>query len=297
MQENEYHKRIADYYKDTENAYKDSWDLENSLAIHYGYWDKKVNSFPQSLLRMNEVMMEAVKITSTDRVLDAGCGVGGSSFFLAERLGCRVNGISISERQVEQARQNAAKKGLDSLVDFAVMDYSATSFQDESFDVVWGCESICYASDKEKFVKEAMRLLKPGGRLVVADGFVTKFAYNDRPVIEKWLAGWQVKYLESPMRFRNFMLLEGYDAVEYRNITRFVKHSSLRLLKFYFLATGWLLWKTLTFSNRSTQLQRKNIRACWHQYWGLKQGLWQYGIVTGAKPRTRNKSEEQSESD
>ena len=58
MQSADYHKRIIEYYKDTENAYKDSWDLNNSLAIHYGYWDEKVNSFPESLLRMNEIMIE-----------------------------------------------------------------------------------------------------------------------------------------------------------------------------------------------------------------------------------------------
>ena len=48
MQANEYHKKIEEYYNNTENAYKDSWDLNNSLAIHYGYWDATVNSFPQS---------------------------------------------------------------------------------------------------------------------------------------------------------------------------------------------------------------------------------------------------------
>jgi hypothetical protein len=62
MQQTNYHKKIIEYYKDTENAYKDSWDLNNSLSIHYGYWDEKVKSFPQSLLRMNEVMMEAAAI-------------------------------------------------------------------------------------------------------------------------------------------------------------------------------------------------------------------------------------------
>src|SRR5882724_12017722 len=102
MQANEYHQKIEEYYNSTENAYKDSWDLDNSLAIHYGYWDNKVNSFSQSLQRMNEVMMEAAGITSDDRVLDAGCGVGGSSIFLASRLSCKVTGISLSERQILQ---------------------------------------------------------------------------------------------------------------------------------------------------------------------------------------------------
>src|SRR5258706_10260787 len=102
-----YQQAIVDYYRDTENAYKDSWDLDNSLSIHYGYWDKKVRSFPGSLLRMNEVMTEAVEIKRSDKVLDAGCGVGGATIFLAEIARCNVTGISLSERQVEQAVVNA----------------------------------------------------------------------------------------------------------------------------------------------------------------------------------------------
>src|SRR5215510_14826204 len=105
-----YHKNIVDYYAATENAYKDSWDLNNSLAIHYGYWDEKIKNFPQSLLRMNEVMMESAKIKPTDKVLDAGCGIGGSSIFLAEKIKCDVTGISLSERQIDHARKIAQEK-------------------------------------------------------------------------------------------------------------------------------------------------------------------------------------------
>lgn len=280
----EYHKRIVEYYAQSENAYKDSWDLDNSLAIHYGYWDKKVHSFSQSLQRMNEVMMETAGITANDHVLDAGCGVGGSSIFLAAETGCRVTGITLSERQVEQAREHARQKGVANLVDFRVMNYSDTTFPDQSFDVVWCCESVCYADDKHQFIKEAFRLLKPGGRLVIADGFVTNFDRNDHPTIRKWLEGWQVNYLESPKRFENIMQLEGFRDVTYRNISKQVRHSSRRLFKFYFLATAWLLWKKITFSNHSTAMQKKNIRACWHQYWGLKRRLWQYGLFIAEKP-------------
>jgi len=279
----EYHQRIVDYYAATENAYKDSWDLNNSLAIHYGYRDKGVRTFADSLQRMNAVMAESAGIREGETVLDAGCGVGGSSIFLAQHYGATVKGITLSPRQVQHAEINAEKKEVTGQVKFQLMDYCATDFPDHSFDVVWGCESICYAANKEQFIKEAYRLLRPGGRLVVADGLVTKYEHNRNPVIRQWLDGWQVNYLETADRFQGYMQQTGFSDIQFRDISREVAHSSRRLLRFYYLANLYLYWKTITLSNRATAMQKLNIRACKFQYIGMKRNLWQYGLVTGWK--------------
>jgi len=278
-----YHQQIVDYYQASENAYKDAWDLNNSLAIHYGYWDETVNSFPESLARMNEVMADAVKIRPSDTVLDAGCGVGGSSIFLALRYGCKVSGITLSDRQQKKAVENAQTNNVGHLVDIRVMDYCATGFPDNSFDVIWGCESICYADDKAKFIKEAYRLLKPGGRLVVADGFVTQKENNEHPFIRQWLDGWQVNYLESMECFCEFMRGEGFSRISSRDISKYVSGSSSRLYRFYFLASFYTRWKEFISSRRFSDLQKKNIRACKYQYLAMKKKLWQYGLVYGEK--------------
>jgi ubiquinone/menaquinone biosynthesis C-methylase UbiE len=179
---------------------------------------------------------------------------------LASLLGCWVTGITLSERQVQQAITNMQKKNISDLVDFEVMDYSATTFTDAGFDMIWGCESICYADDKEKFIKEAYRLLKSGGRLVVAIGFVPEFENNENPIIRQWLDGWQVNYLESAQRFETFMRQNGFTNIGFKNISKETAHSSRRLYKYYFLGSLFLLWKKINFSKSDTEMQKKEYQ-------------------------------------
>jgi tocopherol O-methyltransferase len=281
---NEYHKRIVEYFTATEYSYKDAWNLNQSMAMHFGYWDDKVNNFHQSLQRMNEVIMEKVGIKSSDRVLDAGCGVGGTSIFIAKATGADVTGITISERQVSQAYEYAAKNGASNLVTFLPRDYMNTQFEDGTFDVVVGCESICYADDKEAFVKEAYRILKPGGRLIVADGFATSPEANQNPTLRYVLDGWGVNYLETSSRFKDYMSNAGFSDITIEDNTQYIDHSSRRLYLFYHLALIYLFWKKITFSYKTTPVQKASIVAAKYQRPSFfKEGLMKYEFIQGVK--------------
>ena len=106
------------------------------------------------------------KLPPGTTVLDVGCGIGGSSRILAKDYGFSVTGITISPQQVQRA-QELTPDGVDAT--FAVDDAMNLSFPDGSFDVVWSIEAGPHMPDKAVFARELMRVVKPGGVLVMAD--------------------------------------------------------------------------------------------------------------------------------
>ncbi|MEB3157563.1 MAG: methyltransferase domain-containing protein [Cyanobacteriota bacterium] len=101
-------------------------------------------------------------------VLDVGCGIGGSARILARDYGLTVLGISISPAQIARA-QALTPAGLGSRCRFAVMDALDLDLADGSFDAVWSVEASPHMPDKQRYADELLRVLRPGGRLAVAD--------------------------------------------------------------------------------------------------------------------------------
>ncbi|MEO1001927.1 MAG: methyltransferase domain-containing protein [Cyanobacteria bacterium J06638_7] len=101
------------------------------------------------------------------RVLDVGCGIGGSARILAAHYGFDVLGISISAAQIERARALTGPHL--SHCRFAVMDALALELADGSFDAVWSVEASPHMPDKQRYADELLRVLRPGGTLALAD--------------------------------------------------------------------------------------------------------------------------------
>ena len=133
--------KVIQYYQGTQRDYKWFWMSSNSLAMHFGYYDETVRTHDSSLLKMNEVLARYAQITSHDHILDAGCGFGGSTIWLARMFGCQVKGINIVPEQVEEAQHFARHHQVSDLTQFARMDFTRTTYADASFDVVWGSKA------------------------------------------------------------------------------------------------------------------------------------------------------------
>ena len=134
--------KIVEYYNQSQIDYELIWGLKKHLSIHYGFYDKKHPTHGEAVLNFNRILATNLSITGGDIVLDAGCGIGGSSIWLAKNYGCKVIGITVVPDQVKQATKLAKLHGVDHLVSFELQDYTKTSLSGESFTVVWGLESV-----------------------------------------------------------------------------------------------------------------------------------------------------------
>lgn len=276
---------IADYYRQTQWQYYGLWSGRGTLALHYGYWDDGVRNHAQALTRLNQVLAERAGIQPAERVLDAGCGWGGSSIWLARERGARCTGVTLERHQARIAAMMARKRGVADATQFARGDFSQLPFASGSFDVVWAVESVCHAADKAAFLREACRVLAPGGRLIISDFFRSRdhmpAALEDK--LQRWVSQWVVPDLASLDGLAENAGEAGFATVEPQDITDNIRPAARRLYR-----TG--LWTApLALLARVLRLHNKHHHANWRssirQYQALQADAWRYGIVAAQRPR------------
>lgn len=274
---------IVAYYEATWLDYRILWLNDENLAMHFGYYDDAIKRHADALRNANRVLADRVSIRPGERVLDAGCGVGGSSLWLAQERGARIVGINLVASQLERAKRLAAQHHLADRVTFAQEDYTNTSFASGSFDVVWAMESLCHAPDKGAFYREAARLLRPGGRLVIAE-----YVRSARPVtpagetlLREFVTGWAIPDLDTRDEHLEHAAAAGFTAVNLEDATARVRPSLLRLHRL----GSWLfpLGIALHRLRLRSDAQHGNVIAARRQYQALEGGFWFYGILSSTR--------------
>jgi tocopherol O-methyltransferase len=275
---------IATWYDESSPLYRYFWYLNSdSFALHYGFWDNKTKNFGDALQNTNKVMAEQANITQNDWVLDAGCGIGGSVLWLAKYKKASVVGISISTKQIEKAKKLAKQSKVDHLVSFSVIDYLQTGFPNESFDVVWAIESVCHADKKEDFLKEAFRVLKKGGRIIIADGFKRREPKTEREkqVVTDFYKGMLLPNLYTFDQFEDAMKKTGF-----KHVTVFDKtHEILPSAKRFALISRFMypLMIIAAILHIVPNIFIAGCRAGIVQYEVVQAGVGGYGIMYGEK--------------
>lgn len=279
------YQQIQQFYDASSGLWEDIWGEH----MHHGYYGadgtKKIERRQAQIDLIEEVLRWSGMDYKGDckNILDVGCGIGGSSLYLAGKFCANVSGITLSPVQAQRARERAREFGLSSRVDFQVADALDMPFADNSFDLIWSLESGEHMPDKVKFLQECYRVLKPGGTMIVV-------TWCHRPIENTPLTIEEQKHLEEI--YRVYCLPYVISLPEYEAIARNLPLENLRVddwskavapfwnvvidSAFNFQAIWGLLlsgWSTIQGALSLGLMQR-----------GYESGLIRFGLLCGHKP-------------
>lgn len=182
LQANDHSSRVVEeYYDKCQRWYSLFYSDSKSLGMHYGFWEEDTRSKEEALTNQYREVKRLLSPGPGEKILDAGCGVGGASIWLAQQTAAELTGITLSSVQVNLARKYAAQHGVGDRTEFHMANFFHTGFPDAYFHKIFAIESFCYSYPRpERVFTEMYRILKPGGTLVVSDGILLRHPRNDR---------------------------------------------------------------------------------------------------------------------
>jgi microcystin synthetase protein McyJ len=138
------------------------------LWLNLGFW-KDETTYDGACTALTRLLGEAANLQKDEEVLDVGFGYGDQDLIWQRTYDVRIVGLNITPLHVDIARARVEEKGLGDRIDFCVGSATDMEFAAESFDKVMALECAFHFDTREKFFAEAMRVLRPGGRLAVTD--------------------------------------------------------------------------------------------------------------------------------
>jgi SAM-dependent methyltransferase len=221
---------VRDYYDKNTPRFVRSHQSAVARAIHREVWGPGVASEKDAFEYLNELVLQSLPdpVAAPVRILDLGCGVGGTLMHLARRTALDGVGVSLSPVGVAIARDLARKSGLADRCRFLEANYLDLPDVGER-DAAYAIESFLHGPDAAAFFRSAASVLRPGGRLIVCDDFLAPSVPDtaaSRRYLSDFRRGWHVGTLvpvseaESHARRAGFRLLQDQDLTRYLRLQR-----------------------------------------------------------------------------
>ncbi|GMH19690.1 hypothetical protein Nepgr_021531 [Nepenthes gracilis] len=283
-------KGIAEFYDESSGIWEDIWGDH----MHHGFYDPdrpaSLADHRSAQIRMIEEALRFAGISDDPNkrpkhIVDVGCGIGGSSRYLAKKFGAKCNGITLSPIQAQRAQALAETEGLADRVSFQVADALDQPFADGQFDLVWSMESGEHMPDKRKFASELVRVAAPGATIIIVTWCHRDLSPSEeslRPEEKKLLSKiCDAYYLPAWCSTADYLhLLESLSLKDIR-----AEDWSQYIYQFWpAVVRSALTWKGLTSLLRSGWKTIKGALAMPLMVEGYKKDLIKFAIITCRKP-------------
>ena len=264
--------KIQEFYDVVSPLYRELW----ASHIHHGYYLSGRESKEEATERLIKVLAEVSSLRPGSKVLDIGCGIGGTSIWLSQYFHCYVTGITISPKQCEMAEEAAS--GLDKKPKFLTMDANCMTLTG-SFDAVWAVEVLSHLRDHPNFFRKSHQLLRPGGRVCIAAWMkADKLTAQEemefiRPIEESMLCT-----LSTPKKYLRLLDEAQFKLVHFEDISPKVKKTweiGLNIIK------DKSVW---AFAARHGRKFLRHLRGFRSIKRGYEEKKFQYGIVVAERP-------------
>ena len=163
-------------------------------------------------------LLKKINLAPDALVLDAGCGIGGSSRLLARQFDCQVIGIDLSDKFIPAANFLTQCMALENLVSFQQGSILDLPFEKNTFDAILCQHVLMNIKDKSKAVKEFFRVLKPGGKLILHE--ITKGENSTLVFPVPWAASPGISFLEPWINMSPILEKQGFKTISYSDETR-----------------------------------------------------------------------------
>ncbi len=273
---------MVDFYNEATEDYK-FWSKD--FNMHFGYFSWfKTNLFKRDTMlnEMNAQIMKRLQIRTTkNRLIDLGCGMGATMRYALNNFkNVIAYGVTLSDFQVKKG--NELLRGKNGII--IKENYNNTSFQSNSFDAAVAIESFCHSGHNFNSLKEAHRILKPKGRLVIADAFLKKnhndLCYGGKFAYQKLCEHWSLEKLETHHYIKDKLEELGFTDIKVEDISYRVAPSVLHVP---FAISGFILKKIFRFKN----LKRESLHNLKGSFYALLSGLhlksFGYYIISASK--------------
>jgi tocopherol O-methyltransferase len=268
---------VAEHYDELDRFYREIWGEH----LHHGLWERGDETPEEAVINLVTFVAKRGHIGAGTRLCDVGCGYGATARMLAFEYGASVSAVTLSPAQYRRA---VSERGSCDNPEYILCDWLSNDLPSNVFDTVVSIESSEHMQDKKMFFRQAHRVLKAGGRLVICAWLSAErpTAAQQRLLLEPVCREGRIPGMGTECDYRNWFSNAGFVLESFEDVSAHVRKTWTicvrRLLAGLLREPGYL--RFLFNGHANNRIFAITIPRIWLAY---ALGVMRYGVFTARK--------------